>query len=89
MVGTVYTTNRPCSDSILSTCLDSAELAIEWMTDPLLSLYDAAIQGADPAEATAHAIDQLQIPRERRVMIFAIGKAAAPMATATVGALLK
>ena len=59
------------------------------MTDPLLSLYDAAIQGADPAEATARAIDQLQIPRERRVMIFAIGKAAGPMAAATVGALLK
>ena len=59
------------------------------MTDPLLSLYEAAIQGADPAGATARAVDELRIPRERRVMIFAIGKAAAPMATAAVGALLK
>ena len=59
------------------------------MTDPLLSLYDAAIQGADPAEATASAIDALQIPRDRRVMIFAVGKAAGPMATATVSTLLK
>jgi glycerate 2-kinase len=59
------------------------------MTDPLLSLYEAAIQGADPAEATAAAIDELRIPRERRVMIFAVGKAAATMAGAAVGSLLK
>jgi hydroxypyruvate reductase len=59
------------------------------MTDPLLSLYDAAIAGADPAEATAQAIDELCIPRERRVMIFAIGKAASSMAAAAVGALLR
>jgi hydroxypyruvate reductase len=59
------------------------------MTDPLLSLYDAAIQGADPAAVTAQAIDELHIPRERPVKIFAIGKAAAPMANAAVGALLK
>jgi hydroxypyruvate reductase len=59
------------------------------MTDPLLSLYEAAIQGADPAAATASAIDALQIPRERNVMIFAVGKAAVPMATAAVATLLK
>ena len=59
------------------------------MTDPLLSLYEAAIQGADPAEATARAIDELRIPRERGVLIFAIGKAAAPMAGAAVDVLLK
>jgi hydroxypyruvate reductase len=59
------------------------------MTDPLLSLYEAAIQGADPAEATAGAIEALQIPRERPVMIFAVGKAAAPMASAAVATLLK
>jgi glycerate 2-kinase len=59
------------------------------MTDPLLSLYQAAIQGADPAEATALAVDALKIPRERRVMIFAIGKAAESMAAAAVDALLK
>jgi glycerate-2-kinase len=59
------------------------------MTDPLLSLYDAAIRGADPADATAQAIDELRIPRERGVLIFAMGKAAVPMATAAVGVLLK
>jgi hydroxypyruvate reductase len=59
------------------------------MSDLLLRLYDAAIQGADPAAATASAIEELRIPRERPVKIFAIGKAAAPMATAAVGALLK
>jgi glycerate 2-kinase len=59
------------------------------MTDPLLSLYDAAIEGADPAAATADAIKELQIPRERRVIVFAFGKAAASMAAATVSTLLK
>jgi glycerate 2-kinase len=59
------------------------------MTDPLLSLYEAALEGADPAAATARAIDELHIPRDRRIMIFAIGKAAAPMASATVATLLK
>lgn len=59
------------------------------MTDPLLSLYDAAIEGADPAAATARAIDDLQIPRDRRILVFAVGKAAAPMAAATVATLLK
>jgi glycerate 2-kinase len=58
------------------------------MTDPLLSLYDAAIEGADPAAVTARAIDELQIPRDRRILVFAIGKAAAPMAAATVATLL-
>ena len=59
------------------------------MTDPLLRLYDAAIQGADPAASTAAAVEELRIPRERPVKIFAIGKAAAPMAAATVSTLLK
>ena len=59
------------------------------MTDPLLSLYQAAIEGADPAATTARAIDELQIPRDRRILVFAIGKAAAPMAAATVATLLK
>ena len=57
--------------------------------DSLLSLYDAAIQGADPAAATGNAVDDLRIPRDRRVMIFAMGKAAAPMAAAAVQSLLK
>ena len=59
------------------------------MTDPLLSLYDAAIEGANPASATAEAVTALQIPRERRVLIFAFGKAAASMAGAAVNTLLK
>ena len=59
------------------------------MTDPLLSLYQAAIEGADPAAATARAIEELHIPRDRRIIVIAIGKAAAPMAAATVATLLK
>ena len=54
------------------------------MTDPLLSLYEAAVEGADPAGATAQAVEDLRIPRERGVLIFAVGKAAVPMATAAV-----
>ena len=58
-------------------------------SDMLLSLYDAAIAGADPGAATARAIDALKIPRDRRILLFAIGKAASPMAAATVQTLLK
>jgi glycerate 2-kinase len=57
--------------------------------ETLLSLYDAAIGGADPGEATARAIQSLKIPQDRRILLFAVGKAAAPMATAAVEALLK
>lgn len=56
--------------------------------DLLLSLYDAAIEGADPTASTARAVDALQIPRDRRVLIFAMGKAASTMAGATVRTLL-
>ncbi|HET9424091.1 MAG TPA: DUF4147 domain-containing protein [Gemmatimonadaceae bacterium] len=57
--------------------------------DPLLALYEAALAGADPGPATARAIEALQIPRERRVLVLAMGKAAEPMAAATVATLLK
>lgn len=57
--------------------------------DLLLSLYDAAIEGADPGASTARAVEALQIPRNRRVLIFAMGKAAASMAAATVDTLLR
>lgn len=69
--------------------MDPPSPAISNMTDPLLTLYDAAIQGADPAEATSQAINDLHIPRDRRIMIFAVGKASVPMATAAVQTLLK
>jgi hydroxypyruvate reductase len=58
-------------------------------SDPLLSLYQAAIDGADPGPATARAVDTLHIPRDRRVLVFAVGKAAATMAAATVATLLR
>jgi len=55
----------------------------------LLSLYDAAIIGADPGTATSRAITSLNLPSDRRILLFAIGKAASPMASAAVGALLQ
>src|SRR5438093_2649532 len=54
----------------------------------LLSLYDAAIVGADPGAATSRAIASLNVPTDRRILLFAVGKAAQPMATAAVAALL-
>jgi glycerate 2-kinase len=57
--------------------------------ETLLTLYEAALASADPGAVTARAIDALDIPRDRRVLLFAIGKAAEPMATATVNALLR
>lgn len=57
--------------------------------DVLLSLYEAAIAGADPGAVTARAIGALNIPSDRRILLFAVGKAAAPMAAAAVAALLK
>jgi glycerate 2-kinase len=57
--------------------------------DPLLSLYDAAVGNADPGEATARAIGTLKIPQDRRILLFAVGKAATVMANAAVQSLLK
>jgi hydroxypyruvate reductase len=54
----------------------------------LLELYDAAVAAAAPGPATAAAVTSLQIPRDRRVWIFAIGKAAHPMARAACTSLL-
>ena len=53
----------------------------------LLELYDAAVAAAAPAAATARAIDALELGRARRVWLFAIGKAARPMAAAAVRSL--
>lgn len=58
-------------------------------SEDLLSLYEAAIGGAEPGAVTARAIESLGIPREKRVLLFAVGKAAAPMAASTVETLLK
>lgn len=55
----------------------------------LLSLYDAAIQGADPGIATGHAVASLHIPADRRILLIAAGKAATSMATAAAAELLK
>lgn len=57
--------------------------------DLLLELYDAAVAAAAPGPLTARAVDALRINRGDRIWIFAIGKAAYPMAGAAVGSLLK
>lgn len=55
----------------------------------LLELYDGAIAAAAPGPATTRAIDELNLDRSRRIWIFAIGKAARPMAAAAVQAALR
>lgn len=55
----------------------------------LTSLYEAAVAGVAPGPATAQAIEQLDIPRGRRVWLFAFGKAAPAMAQAAVETLLR
>jgi hydroxypyruvate reductase len=50
-------------------------------------LYEAAVAAAAPGAATARAIDALELGRARRVWLFAIGKAARPMAAAAVRSL--
>jgi len=53
----------------------------------LLELYEAAVAAAAPGPATARAIEALELGRARGVWLFAIGKAARPMAAAAVRAL--
>src|ERR1051325_1400617 len=48
----------------------------------LLELYEAAVRGAAPGPATAAAVDALAVPNDRRVWLFAIGKAGLSMAAA-------
>jgi hydroxypyruvate reductase len=55
----------------------------------LLELYDAAVAAAAPGPATASAVGALKIPRDRRVWVFAIGKAAHAMARAACTVLLE
>lgn len=55
----------------------------------LLELYDGAVAAAAPGPATMRAIDELNLDRSRRIWVFAIGKAARPMATAAVQVALR
>ncbi|MDB4876774.1 MAG: hypothetical protein JWM41_3220 [Gemmatimonadetes bacterium] len=55
----------------------------------LIDIYDAAVAAAAPGPATARAVDALSIDRDRRVWVFAFGKAAVPMAAAAVTSLLR
>ena len=53
----------------------------------LRQLYDAAVAGAVTGPVTSRAVSALSIPRDRRVWIFAVGKASHAMATAAVASL--
>lgn len=53
----------------------------------LEDLYRAAIGGADLRSLTAGAVGGIPLARQRRVWLFAFGKAAAAMADAAIGAL--
>jgi len=55
----------------------------------LIDLYDAAIAAAAPGPAVARAVSTLPIERDRRVWIFAFGKAAHPMAAAAIAPLIR
>jgi hydroxypyruvate reductase len=53
----------------------------------LVDLYDAAVSGAAPGPLTTAALRELDLRHDQRVFVFALGKAAHPMATAAVAAL--
>jgi len=55
--------------------------------DVLNQLYEAAVAGAATGPVTTRAVESLGIPRDRRVWVFAFGKAAHAMAGAAVNAL--
>ena len=50
----------------------------------LIDLYCAAVAGADAESLTANAVAKIPLERRHRVWVFAIGKAAHPMAAAAV-----
>ena len=58
-------------------------------SDLLLEFYEGAVAAAAPGPATTRAIEDLNLDRSRRIWIFAIGKAARPMAAAAVAAALR
>ncbi|MGH7670707.1 MAG: DUF4147 domain-containing protein, partial [Gemmatimonadaceae bacterium] len=51
------------------------------------ALFAAAIEGAEPGAATSQALSAIPTARHQRRWLFAVGKAAHPMAAATVAAL--
>jgi len=53
----------------------------------LTQLYEAAVAGAATGPVTTRAVESLGIPRDRRVWIFSLGKAAHAMAAAAVASL--
>ncbi|HTI63204.1 MAG TPA: DUF4147 domain-containing protein [Gemmatimonadaceae bacterium] len=55
----------------------------------MLELYDGAVAAAAPGPLTARAFEALNLERARRIWIFAIGKAARPMAAAAVTTALR
>jgi glycerate 2-kinase len=55
--------------------------------DLLKQLYEAAVAGAATGPVTTRAVESLGIPRDRRVWLFAFGKAAPDMAAAGVASL--
>jgi hydroxypyruvate reductase len=55
--------------------------------DLLIQLYDAALAGAATGPVTVRGVESLGIPRDRRVWVFAFGKAAHGMTAAAVSAL--
>ena len=57
--------------------------------DSLLQFYEGAVAAAAPGPAPARAVEELNIDRSRRIWIFAIGKAARPMAAAAVTSALR
>ena len=55
----------------------------------MLELYEGAVSAAAPGPVTSRAIEALDIDRSRRIWIFALGKAARPMAAAAVQTALR
>lgn len=57
--------------------------------DLALALYHAAVAAVDPSDVTARAVEGLRIPTERRIWLYAFGKAATSMARAATTTLLR
>src|SRR6185312_11761570 len=55
----------------------------------ILDIYDSGVAAAAPGPVTARAVDALRIDRDRRVWIYAVGKAAHAMAGAAAASLLR
>src|SRR5258708_4477526 len=53
----------------------------------LVALYDAAVTGAAPGPVTAAALREFQARPDQRLWLYALGKAAHPMASAAASAL--